>query len=131
MSAGAPVISSYETNAGNVHPIRIQPETLTLTVGSVDPAVVNTPTADPINREVTAYASYRRTRYGVNGRQVRFQFASGSTPAGYEPGSTISYVGLTQAFLNAANATGATGTVDLGSGPVNVEFVGVTNEAVN
>lgn len=128
MSAGSPIISRYGTGAGEVYPIRIQPETLSLTVGTV----VNDPPAGAVDQSITAYASFRRSRFGVNARQIRFRFSDDANfPPGYRFGSPISYPALDTPIFNAATVRGATGSVTLEGITYPIEVVGVTPEALN
>lgn len=78
MSIGQFTVSRYQNDDGGVHGIRIQPETLTLTLGSS----VNTPVADAINEISRAKVSGSRRAYGVHARTVTIKLtAAGASGA--------------------------------------------------
>lgn len=92
MSAGPFVISSYEAtyDPTNIHPIRVQPETLTLTVTNAQGnAVDNAPPTAPVNIPISAKVSGGRRELGLMARKVTIQF-TGTPPTGYQPGGRIS-----------------------------------------
>lgn len=109
MSAGAFIRVAYQAsyNPVAIHPIRVQPETLALSVTIGGVATVNTASAANINTPAGVRVSSGRRSRGVNARLIRIQF-SGETPEGYRPGSTITLPALNPQLLNAAN--GDTGT---------------------
>jgi hypothetical protein len=121
MSAGDFVISTYETAAGNFAKIRVQPETLTLTIDST----ANSAGAGPVNQQASAIANGSRRGIGVNARRVRLEW-TGSPPTGYDPNGILTVPVLTPALFNAIDK-GDEGTY-LGAG---VRVVGVTPEYVN
>lgn len=86
MSAGLFSRSSYlSTETGQVHPIRVQPETETLEiegVGNVRPSA-------PISNPISARVSGSRRKLGLSARAVRIAW-SGAAPAGYKAGGIIS-----------------------------------------
>lgn len=85
MSAGPFQIVNYGSNKlSTVHPIRIQPETLTLTIGA-------TSNSAPIGSAVlpSAQVSQGKRKKGLNARTVTFKFAPGAAPIGYKPESPI------------------------------------------
>lgn len=85
MSTGAFQNSFYNSNkTGDVHPIRIQPETLTLSVGGVANAAAAGPAGSPISAQV----SQSKRSKGLNARTVTFKFTPAS-PAGYLVNSPI------------------------------------------
>lgn len=105
MSAGAFQIVGYSADNATVYPIRIQPETATLSIGGV----ANAPTATEITAGTpSANAGGSRRKNGVNARQVRFKF-TGTPPAGYKADSTISLPVLTTTAYN-SYSRGQTGT---------------------
>lgn len=121
MSAGAFQIVGYSADGGTVYPIRVQPETLALSIGGV----ANAATATAITAGApSANAGGSRRRNGVNARQVRIKFTD-TPPAGYLANSTISLPVLTTTAYN-AYSRGQTGTY-LGSA---VTCVGKTAESV-
>ena len=127
MSAGDFSSSIYESNTGDFYPIRIQPETLTLTLNSV----ANAAGAGPLGTNIpSAKVSGGRTSFGVNARLVRVRFTS-TIPDGYSGGKdTISLPVLTPAAFTAYDK-GQTGTYTLGGTAYDVAFVGKTPEAIN
>lgn len=87
MSAGGFFSAKYQADAGNgggIHPIRIQPETLTLTFGANSNA---SPEGDVNNNIVPSTTGSKRTN-GLTTRRVSFKFVN--APTGYQQGSTIS-----------------------------------------
>lgn len=111
MSAGNFVRSRYETsseNGGGIHPIRVQPETLALTIDGT----ANAATTSDIDRQTTARANKSSTAYGVGARAVVLEF-TGAAPDGYSgdpvrvpvltPDAFLAYqVGQTGTYLGAA-----------------------------
>jgi len=86
MSEGRFEIVNYGSNKlATVHPIRIQPETLTLTIGGVTNSA-------PIGSAVlpSAQVSQGKRKKGLNARSVTFKFAVDAAPVGYKPESPIS-----------------------------------------
>lgn len=120
MSAGAFVLSKYQRNDGEIHPIRVQPETLGLVV-------------DGNNNDAPAGASTRRTLaligkanggYGVRPRKINVRF-TGTVPTDYKVDQTYCIPAMQEAIWNAA-ITGATGTY-LGQA---IEVVSVSAESI-
>lgn len=109
MSAGNFVRVGYQAtyNTAAIHPIRVQPETLLLSVTIGGTATVNTAATGAINTPAGVRVSSGRRSRGVNARLIRIRF-SGEPPAGYQANSTITLPALNPALLNAPN--GATGT---------------------
>ena len=125
MSAGSPINTVYESGSGLFFPIRVQPETLSLTLNSVaNTAPANTPGAGL----PSAKGSGGRRSIGVNARLVRFRFTD-TSPTGYKPGGTISLPVL-QAAVYAAYGKSQTGTYTLNGTAYTVEYVGKTPETV-
>lgn len=119
MSAGAFVISRYEANNGDIFPIRIQPETLALTLGGT----ANSAPTDPVDQSIFARTGGGRRRYGRQARQVRIRFTA-APPTGYAAGSVITLPALTPEFFNSLTPD-STGTY-LGAA---VRLVGTSSEA--
>lgn len=85
MSAGAFVDSRYELNNGQVAKIRVQPETLSLTLGTTE----NTAPTGAIDFPVSARVSGSKSRgIGLRARTVTVEW-TGTPPAGYLPGGEI------------------------------------------
>jgi hypothetical protein len=121
MSSGAFSDSKYETSAGHIHPCRVQPETLSLTLGGT----ANAAPTGAVDRETSAYMSSSTRRLGVNARTVRLAW-DGDPPDGYEANATLTVPILTPALFNTISR-GTTGTY-LGA---NVKVTGTTNEKIN
>lgn len=104
MSAGAYNRSRYTRNNGDIHPIRVQPETLTLTIGSTaNSAPTGTATSD-----ISASVSKGRKGIGLKARSITFVF-TGTAPTGYKQDSPITLPALQEAIWDLA-VKGATGT---------------------
>lgn len=124
MSTGAFVESSYANGLnGDIHPIRIQPETLTLNIGGT----ANAAPAGAINSELRAFSSSRRRRGAVNARKVGLLITAGGVNE-YEVGSTL-YVPVLQPETLAAYLlpAGQTGTYN----GATVRVIGSSAERVN
>jgi len=122
MSAGPTIISRYECVAtGQIHPIRIQPETAELVVDGD----TNAPPAGAADTPVSAQVSQGKRSLGVNARTVTIRFPD-TAPTGYKVGSPIRLPWLTP-FPTPAYAKGSTVTY-LGS---TGELVGTSEEKVN
>jgi len=120
MSEGSFRIVNYGSNKlATVHPIRIQPETLTLTIGSVSNSA---PTGSAVLP--SAQVSQGKRKKGLNARTVTFKFTEGSEPTGYKPESPITLPWLeNNAAFNGAFA-GQTGSYQ----GQDIVIVGTANE---
>jgi len=99
MSSGPFQISSYECQAtGTNHPIRIQPETLAITLGGTANAAAAGATVLP-----SAQVSQSKRSLGINARTITFKFPEGGAPVGYKELSPITVPWL----QNVAAFTGA------------------------
>jgi len=83
MSAGPFSRSFYETDNGDIAAIRVQPETITLSIGGQ----ANTAPAGPATIPGSATVSRGRRSNGINARLVRVVFET--APTGYKAGSAI------------------------------------------
>ncbi len=92
MSAGLFELSTYESNEGDLYPIRIQPETLQLNINGANAA----PTGEP-DQAVSARARKSRRAYGVGARTVRVRFTA-AAPTGYAEGQVLTVPVLTAAL---------------------------------
>lgn len=120
MSAGKFERTRYEANSGEIHPIRVQEETVDATFGgSANAAPAGTTTSD-----ISARVSKTKREYGLRPRMVVVEF-SGAAPAGYEEGNLYRVPILQASTYNAINV-GNTGTY-LGS---SVEVVSKLPEEV-
>jgi len=113
MSAGAFKQSKYSCQAtGDIHPIRIQEETESLTVNGVD----NDPPAGALSSPVSAQVSQSRRALGINARTVTIKFPT-TAPTGYKVGSPITLPWLspfpTPAFIKGQAVTYLGGTGEL------------------
>lgn len=107
MSAGNFVTSRYETSSpglgGVIMPIKVQPETILLTIAGVG----NDPPAGAVDFPLRVSVSAGNSEYGVKARKATLRF-TGTPPTGYS-GDDVSVPLLTPAMAAAA-APGATGT---------------------
>lgn len=104
MSAGRFTRTRYiaEYNTANVHPIRVQPETLNLSIGGTD----NDPTETAVSNPISAVSSLGKRAKGLRPALVTLRW-TGTAPA--TPGN----LGLTQVpLLNAEIRTAAAGADD-------------------
>lgn len=102
MSAGKFVSTKYQAQYGvgnAVHPIRVQPETLTLTLDSV----ANSAPTLPISSPVSARVSGGRRLLGLNAQLVRLNWI-GAVPNGYDPVGTLTVPLLAPAIREKAIA---------------------------
>jgi len=107
MSAGPFVDSKYQAaaeNGGGVHYIKIQPETLALTIATV----ANSAPAAAQNSKLSATVNGSTRRRGLHAAKIYFKFSS-TTPDGYLAGSILSLPALNKNILAAADK-GVTGT---------------------
>lgn len=123
MSAGPFQTVGYETNDGNVVPIRIQPETLALTLAATANAA---PAGAILAGWPSAQVGQGKRSLGINARTVTFRFTDGNAPAGYKNLSPITLPVL-QDGVWAAYKKGDLGTYQ--GAPI--EFVGKNNEKIN
>jgi hypothetical protein len=105
MSSGAFLDSFYDSNkSGSVHPIRIQPETLALTLGG---QANDAP--DGASAVVgSAVVSRGKRSRGLNARTVSIRFTAAKTD--YKPGSIIRLPWLDPATFDALIPKVTTGT---------------------
>lgn len=90
MSAGRFLRSRYiaSYNTDNIHPIRVQPETLELTVPG-PPIVANTAPIGATNQPFSAVISRGIRQLGLRPRTVTIELTSGTPPAGYDIRSRV------------------------------------------
>ena len=82
MSAGAFVRTRYAATYGagtNIHPIRVQPETLDLVIATQE----NTPPVGNINNPISAIASRGKRARGLRPRMVALRAPATGQPTGY------------------------------------------------
>lgn len=122
MSSGSFEDSFYESNElGSVHPIRVQPETIALTLGGqANVAPVGTAAIGP-----SAQVSRGKRSIGINARMVTVRLTA--TKDGYLAGSTISVP-----WLDPATFAAITPKVTLGTYlAVACKVIGKSPEKVN
>jgi len=103
MSAGNFTRTRYEADNGEIHPIRVQPETIAANVGAANAAPTGAVTVG-----LSARVSGGRRQLGLTARSVRLQF-TGTIPDGYAENSTLTIPVLTPATFTAATV-GTTGS---------------------
>lgn len=107
MSAGAFQIETYESTelAGQFMPIRVQPETLALSIGGV----ANAGSVTDVNLPLRVNVNGGNREYGVKPRKITVRFTDDADlPEGYT-GEDLTVPVLTPAAY-AAYTVGATGT---------------------
>lgn len=108
MSAGGFVKAKYAASydAGSqIHPIRVQPETLTCTVNGIE----NDEPVGAITNPISALVSRGRRARGLIVRTVTLVAATEGQPAGYKAGGLTTIPALTQSFFDeCVNATNTT-----------------------
>lgn len=123
MSSGAFSKSKYAASYGdgtNIHPIRVQPETITCSVNSV----ANTAPTGAVTSPISALVSRGRRARGLIVRTVTLRADATTPPTGYKPGGLTTIPCLTTAFFNACAAATDTTTVSyLGSTNWKVSYV--------
>lgn len=95
MSAGSFTRSKYESNNGDIHPIRVQPETLTAQFGST----ANSAPAGAINNPISARVSNGNRQFGLKPRTATITFGA-SPPTGYKAEAYIRIPILQESLWN-------------------------------
>lgn len=101
MSAGAFINTRYaaDYNSGDqIHPIRVQPETLALIVDSED----NDPPAGATTNPISAVSSLGRRQKGLKPRTITIRLPLTGQPTGYLPNSLITLPALNRVIYDAA-----------------------------
>jgi hypothetical protein len=101
MSAGRFTGSRYQASYGAgtaVHPIRVQPETIALTIDSV----ANDPPSGAISNPISAVVSRGRNTRGLRPRLVTLRAPDTNPPATYLAGGITTVPLLTPAIATAA-----------------------------
>lgn len=119
MSAGAFVRSKYESDEGSIHPIKVQPETLSATLGGA-----NSPPAADTDTDISARVTGGNRELGLRARSVSVKFTA-TPPDGYKEDQVYRIPILTPARWDAITKS-TTGTY-LG---VACQVVGKTPENV-
>lgn len=105
MSAGAFERSKYEANNGDIHAIRVQPETVAATFGGT----ANNPPAGAVDQQTSARVGGGNREYGVKARAVSVTW-TGAAPAGYEDGQLLRVPILTEELYDAITPNSTVGT---------------------
>lgn len=90
MSSGSFVLSKYETDGGDIRPIKVQPETIT---------AWNIAPAGAASGSLVRVSGSRR-RIGIKARSVTLRQNVGAAVAGYQPTRPITLPVLTLADFN-------------------------------
>lgn len=93
MSAGKFTISKYETDDGDIRPIRVQEETITMTIGGV----ANAAPGGAVTDSGRVRVSGGNRRIGLKARNVTIAFNEEGAPDGYKVDSPITLPILTEA----------------------------------
>lgn len=103
MSAGEFTRSRYQAtyDTANIHPIRVQPETISLSTTGQNSRTNAAPTGS-INVPISAKVSKGNREIGLRPRYLVLEAVS-DTPSGYEIGSITRVPILTEATFNAIN----------------------------
>lgn len=80
MSAGAFSSSKYESDSDVVYRIRVQPETIALTIGTTP----NDPPAGAVTGAVSVRVGGGNREYGIKARAVTLRWTA-TVPTGYKP----------------------------------------------
>lgn len=112
MSTGAFVLSKYETNEGAIVPIKLQPETITATIGGTANAA---PAAAVDPGYPSADVSRSKRAIGIHARTVTARITAPATD--YLENTTVRIPVLTEAVWDAATR-GATVVCAAGTGVV-------------
>jgi hypothetical protein len=100
MSTGAFIRSKYEASylgGGDIHPIRVQPETIAADAGGTTNAA---PTGD-FTSPISAVVSLGQRERGLGARTVTLQWTTVPTGSGYLATGYITIPALTETFFNA------------------------------
>lgn len=124
MSSGIFTTTSYASNTlGDVHRIRLQPETLALTLGGTANAAPSGTAVLP-----SAQISKSKRALGINARTVTIKFGPGDAPDGYKDDSPITLPWLQN---NSAFLTSVPGITAVTYLSVAAILVGTAPEKVN
>jgi hypothetical protein len=100
MSTGRFERAKYQASYGagtNIHPIRIQPETLAADAGGT----TNDEPTGAITNPISAKVSLGQREKGLGARTVTLQWTTEPTGSGYVAGGLITIPALTEAFYDA------------------------------
>jgi len=102
MSAGPFTTTKYQTNLGVIIPIRVQPETLELTIADGENVAPTAPLDDNIFARVSGGLSISRIR----ARRLTIRLPATGQPTGYKALGIITIPILTIAFYNTCVTAG-------------------------
>jgi hypothetical protein len=122
MSAGAFVTTFYTADDGTVHPLKVQPETLTMSVDGN----TNAPTATAATTKYYARVGGGCREIGVRARRVNIKFDN--APAGYKQDQVISLPWVGSKAVFDAMTPGMAGTYDAGGVGSVIEVVSTSDE---
>ena len=100
MSSGVFETSKYETNQGNIAPCRVQPETLTATIGGT---ANDAPAGSVTAGFPSANMRGGRTENGITARKIRIGIPTGGTPPTDYSGDPLYIPVMTEALWDAAS----------------------------
>ena len=127
MSAGAFTNTLYEDDSGIFHPVRIQPETFSLTLN----AVPNDAPTGPATPNIPGLKlSKGKREAGIVSRRVRFKITDANPPANYQTNSTLSLPVLTPGAYGSFGKN-QVGTYTLNGIAYAIAYVGKTPEVQN
>jgi hypothetical protein len=109
VSSGAFVDSFYESNAGDIHPIRVQPESI---IAGFNPAAIG-----PTTNSQRVYVTGSNRSRGAKARALLARWV-GAPPAGYVNGGRIRLAVFTPNAYNALGAAGGDAFTYLGTSAV-------------
>lgn len=101
MSSGSFTITKYAASYGDgdeIHPIRVQPETLTATIDGT----ANSAPAGAQTNPIQARVSGGKRQIGLLARYVTLQAPASNQPDNYQAGGITRIPALTEAFYNKA-----------------------------
>lgn len=105
MSAGVFERSRYEANNGDIHAIRVQPETEALVLNGI----ANGAPADPVDQPLRARVGGGNRAYGLKARSATITW-TGAPPAGYAPDQLLRVPILTPDLYDSLIPDATTGT---------------------
>lgn len=101
MSAGAFTRTFYEDDDGDIHPIRVQPETLSATFAST----ANAAPAGPTDSDISAQITGSRRGLGLFARYVTVRFTA-TPPTGYLANQSYKIAVPTLSVFNGISVNG-------------------------
>lgn len=105
MSSGRFTRTVYESDTNEIHPIRLQPETVAATIGGA----ANAAPTGAATSDISADVSRGARELGLRPRFISGTWEEGGAPAGYDERTPVRIPILTQSLFDAASVNG-TGT---------------------